>query len=343
MAEQQPVVKKLMDLLQSNTVLKQALETSLQKAARPMLNTLDQFIGYLNNILTHIPTEKELMPSVREFYYVISQSPDNLLKNDEDFNNWMNEFVTTRGDFMDTTASAETLQSFIDNPDYHIDDYVKGPSGWLTYNQFLARQIKPGKRPIAGLCDDRVIVSPTDSECKGQWKITDDATVTAKGITYSVAELLGNSAYKNKFKGGIFTHSFLSVSDYHRYHVPVSGKVVEIQNIPARTWINEVVKPDGSLENSDDVGFQFTHTRGCVIMESVVGYVALIPVGMGHISSINFMVDEGTTLVKGDELGYFAFGGSDFIMLFQAGKVVLTAKENKHYKQGEEIGRSKKE
>jgi phosphatidylserine decarboxylase precursor len=337
MNPQQPVVTKLIDLLQSNTTLKNALEASLTKAARPGLKTLDEFYNYLNGILTHIPNEKELMPSVREFYFVISHSPNDELKKDDAFNEWMNEFVTTRGDFMDTTASAKTLESFINNSEYHIDDYVKGPSGWLTFNQFLARQIKPGKRPIADLCDDSILVSPTDSDYKGQWKIEEDSTVTAKGVTYSVSDLLGDSAYRDKFKGGMFTHSFLSVSDYHRYHVPISGKVAEIKKIPGRTWITEAKKSDGSLENADDVGFQFTHTRGCMIIESAVGYIALIPVGMGHISSVNFIVEEGAQLAKGNEFGYFAFGGSDFIMLFEAGKVVLT-QENKHYQQGEKIG-----
>jgi phosphatidylserine decarboxylase len=341
MAAQQTLVKKLIALVQSRTELKNALEASLQKANRPGLKTLENFYSYLNDLLIHIPSEENLMPSVREFYYVLLKSPGDLLKKDEQFNEWMNEFVVSRGDFMDTTASAETLQTFITNPAYHIEDYTKGPSGWLTYNQFLARQIKPGKRPVAALCDDRVIVSPTDSEYKGQWAIEEDSTLTVKGQLYSVKELLGASSFRDYFKGGTFTHSFLSVSDYHRYHVPVGGKVAEIKKIPGRTWITQAEKPDGSLENTDDVGFQFTHTRGCMIMETAIGYVALIPVGMGHISSVNFIVDEGAVLAKGNEFGYFAFGGSDFIMLFQKEKVSLTAETNKHYKQGEEIGRAK--
>jgi phosphatidylserine decarboxylase precursor len=340
MAAQQRVVKKLIDLLQADPVLKTSLQTSLQKAAMPGLGNLEDFYAYLNTVLTHIPGEKDLMPSVREFYFVISHSPGDLLKKEQAFNEWMNDFVLSRGEFMDTTASAETLPDFINNPNYHIEDYVRGPSGWLTYNQFLARQIKPGKRPIAGQCDDRIIISPTDSEYRGQWTIDDNATVTAKGTNYSIADLLGDSAYRQAFKGGLLTHSFLSVSDYHRYHVPVGGKVVEIRKIPGRTWITEARKTDGTLENVDDLGFQFTHTRGCLIMESAVGYVALIPVGMGHISSVNFIVDEGARLTKGAEVGYFAFGGSDFILLFEAGRVVLTVQEKK-YRLGEEIGHAK--
>lgn len=63
-----------------------------------------------------------------------------------------------------------------------------------------------------------------------------------------------------------------------------------------------------------------------------------MPVGTGHISSVNITVEEGTTLVKGEEFGYFGFGGSDIIMLFEANTVEIIAKEKKHYKQGEQIG-----
>ena len=104
----------------------------------------------------------------------------------------------------------------------------------------------------------------------------------------------------------------------------------EVKKVPAKTWVNEIKKPDGSIENIDDVGFQFTHTRGFITIESPIGFVIVMPVGMGHISSVNITVEEGTALVKGDEFGYFAFGGSDIIMLFQKGAVSFIAKEAKH-------------
>jgi phosphatidylserine decarboxylase len=104
--------------------------------------------------------------------------------------------------------------------------------------------------------------------------------------------------------------------------------------------VTEAKKPDGFLENIDDVGFQFTHTRGYIIIDSPVGFVAVMPVGMGHISSVNLDVEKGTTLVKGDEFGFFAFGGSDIIMLFESGKIEFTAEESTHYKKGEQIAKA---
>jgi len=340
MRGRQKIVEKLIGILESREHLKNALETSLQNAQLPGLETLEAFYSFLDSILTHIPSEKELMPSVRQFYFLISKSPDDILKKDKFFNEWIQEFVVSRGDFLDTTESAATLETYINCPDYNINDYIKGPSGWLTYNQFLARQVKPGRRPVASPCDDNVIVSPADSEYKGQWPITDESTITVKGTSYSVAVLLNDSAYRHKFKNGIFTHSFLSIADYHRYHTPVGGVIREVRKLPARTWVNELKKPDGSLENVDDVSFQFEHTRGYIIIESIVGYVVVMPVGMGHISSVTLTAEEGVRLAKGEEFGYFGFGGSDIIMLFEAGRIELNAKESTHFKQGEQIGRA---
>jgi len=67
-------------------------------------------------------------------------------------------------------------------------------------------------------------------------------------------------------------------------------------------------------------GWQFIETRGVVIIQTKkYGLVALMPVGMSQVSSVNFEanVQVGTNFKKGDMLGYFLFGGSDFIMLFQ--------------------------
>lgn len=336
----QPSVQKLKKLLDSREDLRSAVEISIKNADLEKIRSLKGFLNYINNILIHVPTEKELMPSVRDFYYVLSKSPGDILRKDPAFNKWINDFVLERGNFMDSTESTKTLKTFIENKKYKIEDYVVPPSGWLTYNQFLARYIKPGKRPIEERCNDEIIVSPCDSMYMGERDITEDSTIVAKGKTYSIVDLLEGSKYKKEFKNGIFTHTFLAVTDYHRFHVPVSGKIKEVLKIPATTWITEKRELDGTVKDEDDVGFQFNHTRGHIIIDSPVGYVAVIAIGMGHISSVNMTVEEGIKLVKGEEFGYFAFGGSDMIILFQKNKVKLHVRKNKYFKMGEKIGKA---
>ena len=334
----QPIVEELIALLASRPDLADALKVSMRKAERPGIVTLAQYYDFLNRMVTLIPTDRNLMRVMLEFYYLIDLSPDEVLQADASFQRWSRKFAEDWGAFLDTTQSARGITSFFSNPDYHIEDYCVAPSGWLTFNQFFARQVRPGKRPVDGRRDDQVIVSPADSVFQGQWPIKSDSKIAVKGLTWSVIELLDGSPYQDRFRGGVFAHSFLNVNDYHRYHVPVGGVVKEIRKIPGKVTLDVIKKPDGSLDTVDGTGYQFTQDRGLIIIDSPVGLVAVLPIGMAQVSSVTMSADTGAALTKGEEFGYFAFGGSDIVMLFEAGKVELDAKVGTHYKQGRAIG-----
>lgn len=340
MPAKQPSVEKLIQLLKNNPDLKQALTAAIKEAKEKDIETVEQFYQFINGMLTHIPTDKQLDASAESFWIILNKAPGDAIKKSDAFNKWIKEFIIAMGDYMNSTDSGKEIESFIKEPKNKIEEYIVPPGGFLTYNQFLARHVKPGKRPVEERCNDEIIVAATDSIYLGNWKINDDSTLTVKGDTYNVGDLLAGSHYYKKFKGGVFTHFYLSVNDYHRYHTPVGGKVVEIKKIPGRTWTNEIKKFTGK-QVVDDIGFQFNQTRGYIILKTKnIGFVALIPVGMGFVSSVNFTADEGDVLAKGDEFGFFANGGSDIIMLFEPNRVKFTAFKNKHYLQGEKIAKA---
>jgi phosphatidylserine decarboxylase precursor len=247
-------------------------------------------------------------------------------------------FAKEHGEYMDSSESAEELKRFTRDASYRIDDYYVGASGWLTFNQFFTRSVKPGRRPVAEPCNERVIVSPTDSVYLGCWPVHERGSVLIKGVEYSIDDLLAGSPYKHAFAGGLFAHCYLDSADYHRFHVPVGGRILESRVISGNVLVNVRRKADGSLEAIDDVGFQFRQTRGVFVIESALGPVAVLPIGMGHVSSVNLTAEVGVILRKGDEFGFFAYGGSDIILLFAAGRAVLTATPGRHYLQGERIG-----
>jgi phosphatidylserine decarboxylase len=100
---------------------------------------------------------------------------------------------------------------------------------------------------------------------------------------------------------------------------------------------------DGKLVNVlnalDGTGYQFVQTRGLVVIDSPIGLVACLPMGMAQVSSVVITAEEGVTLYKGEELGYFQFGGSDFVMVFErSSNVQLISQPNVHYNQGTWIG-----
>ena len=149
------------------------------------------------------------------------------------------------------------------------------------------------------------------------------------------------------------THTFLDVYDYHRYHFPVSGVIREVRMIPQDDAVGGAVVWDAEIEkyvlHADTPGWQMIETRACVIVETEAhGLVALLPIGMSQVSSVNLedTVRVGETVKKGDMLGWFLFGGSDYVMLFQkeAGFELTAPIENQeggfeHIFMGEEYGR----
>ena len=116
------------------------------------------------------------------------------------------------------------------------------------------------------------------------------------------------------------------MNDYHRYHVPVSGTIKELRKIPAVNGAGGITvwNPDTCRYTLIDAihGWQMIETRDCVIIDTEGhGLVAVLPIGMSQICSCNWEADlaVGARVEKGDPMGYFLFGVSDIVMVFQDG------------------------
>ena len=130
-------------------------------------------------------------------------------------------------------------------------------------------------------------------------------------------------------------------------HILVTGTIREVLLIPQDdapggviTWNKEAGRYVEYY--SDTFGWQSIETRGIVIIENDSGgYVAVIPVGMCQVSSVNFEenIVAGTKVTKGDPLGFFLFGGSDIVLLFSEElDFNMTAEINKHANMGQQYG-----
>ncbi|MGB7755350.1 MAG: phosphatidylserine decarboxylase [Salinisphaera sp.] len=285
--------------------------------------------------------EQEVFDRLCHFFWLIDQDvgdqQDAVIENVDWFRDWLLECARDWGTFLNTTDSfsEEILESFIKNaPQYRIEESLidgqpNQPSGWLTFNQFFARELNAGLRPIAARTDNRVIASPADCSYQQQFEIGEDSTIPGTRIKRSheygdVSELLGHSEYADAFAGGTFVHYALPPSAYHRYHVPVSGRVRESFTLDGRAYL-KVSLADGGFNSHDDAttGYEFSQTRGVVVLDTAespdgdIGLVAAVPVGMSHVGSINLTAVAGADVAKGEEFGYFLFGGSDMILIFQ--------------------------
>ena len=254
---------------------------------------------------------------------------------------WLTEYNNTWRDFLDSEASwkQEYLDMLLRDPSWNLDKgWYESPDNWHSFNEFFSRKLSNGNaRPIAEPNDDRVVVSPADSLPQGVWNIDEsgrfyadpikreDGVIIKDSTFVSVEQLLGEpgAEYAKLFHNGILTHTYLNYDDYHRYHFPVSGVVEAVYKIPYANAVGGIVYWDKDKElyvlESNSLSWQSVETRGCVLIKTDYGMVAVIPVGMGQVSSVNFIetIKPGTKVKKGDELGYFLFGGSDCVMLFE--------------------------
>ena len=134
-------------------------------------------------------------------------------------------------------------------------------------------------------------------------------------------------------------HSFLNTYDYHRQHAPVGGKVLEARTIQGLLYFeveaqfidpqhscydpdsdtNNTLKPVRAFDAPDSPGYQFLQARGLVVLETKIGLVAVLPIGMARVSSVVITAEVGMVLRKGEEISYFQFGGSDVVLVFERG------------------------
>ncbi|MCV7379573.1 phosphatidylserine decarboxylase [Mycobacterium alsense] len=365
MSEPEAITKKLREVLDKEQGLADRLERSLVKARewaeaelKPDLyaalewpRDIGEYEAYLKRFVRWVPHEsdadawqqegkaQEVDERQAHFYFLISQDIDGqAAQNSEVFREWVTEFARQWGNFLDSTESfsPEVLQSFIDNsPQYRIheslvDGAPNAPSGWLTANQFIARELNGGLRPIAEPTTNLVVTRPADCKFKAAYDIDADSNIPAHTVKTekfgNIQQLIEGSQYAESFANGTFVHYMLPVHAYHRFHLPVAGMLEESFRINGKVFMHVGIE-EHQLQGSDSSssGYEFSQTRGVVTIDTSqsdcgdVGIVAVIPVGMGHVSSVVLTASTGKHMAKGEEFGYFQFGGSDIIILFQEG------------------------
>ncbi len=317
-----------------------------QPVGRSLYDKIDQGIAYFYFILD-IPLD-ELKDREDLFYPSIQYI--------EPFKTWMKKYHDRWALFLDSKESwePEYINMLLHDPKFGIQNgWYESPSNWHSFNDFFCRRLSsPGKRPVVSPDDNSVVVSSADSKPQGIWKIDANGNLILHNELliksrqfHSVDDLLGpESRFRGQFNGGTLVHSFLDVNDYHRYHFPIGGTIREIRKIQAidaaggiTIWDDET-KRYRLLDNIP--GWQMIETRGLVVIETDdYGYVAVLPVGMSQINSVNFIesLNIGDHITKGQEMGWFLFGGSAIVYLFQKGfDFKMTSQD--HLLQGEVLG-----
>lgn len=351
----QSSISNIKSLLADDAELRQLAEQSLALAAKNNPNlrtnsvrTLDDWFAYLERFLHRMPWQtmdigedasffRRIDQNIGYFYYLIDQPIEALkergywypsLQYEPRIAAWLVEYNKAWGEWLSGSDSWNDSYYNLARTDarFELDtDRYESPDNWHSWNDFFARRLRAGLRDdvITGL---RRFVSPSD----GVLMEMPVKTVSADNLQ----DLLGDSPYAARFANGEAIHIVLDVFDYHRFHAPCEGRVVESKIIPGIHAGGGVIIWDEAqgryrYDSLGATGFQALETRGILILDTHdFGYIALIAVGIQQVSSVQWTEKlsaisgqySDISLRQGEEIGCFQFGGSDIIMLFEPGK-----------------------
>lgn len=217
---------------------------------------------------------------------------------------------------MDRPASRAKVAPFIQNFRVDTAEFADAPDSFRTFNEFFYRKLKPGARPIAG--DARTTVFPADGRHLGYADVSQVEGIFVKGQVFSLGELLRDRELAERFQRGAMVLSRLCPVDYHRYHFSVAGLATEPRVING--WLYSV-SPIALRQNIHI----FTENKRAItrIESAEFGTVLMLEVGATNVGSFEYTFPPNTRVAKGDEKGYFKFGGSSTITLFEPGRVKL--------------------
>jgi len=211
------------------------------------------------------------------------------------------------GWYMFNSMSAKTVKKFI--KDHHLDlsDYKVPENGFKHFNQFFYRKLKAGSRPIgSGIispADGKVLVFPTINATKEFY---------IKGEKFNLKNFFESDALAEKYNEGAMAVVRLAPTDYHRFHFPVKGYVLENQRIEGFYYS---VSPIALKRN---MRIFWKNKRQYVSVETEkLGAVTMAEVGATLTGSIVQSHWPNIDVKKGQEKGYFAFGGSTVIVFFE--------------------------
>jgi len=194
-----------------------------------------------------------------------------------------------------------------------VTEFADPVESYPTFNAFFTRRLKSGARPFSAVDSD--IASPADGRVLVYPRLQKNALVPVKGKSFTVDELLGFTAAE--FYDGSLAIIRLCPADYHRFHFPCEGRLIEQYRIKGRYHsVNPLV-----LALGIDVFGQ--NERQVALLENArLARYAYVEVGAFGVGSI-VQTYTGPFVQKGDEKGYFQYGGSTVILVFQPGKILF--------------------
>ena len=294
------------------------------------VRTVEQWCAYVEQFAHRMPWQamdigedasffRRIDQNIGYFYFLLGD-----LQYEPRVAQWLKEYNTAWGEWLSSPDSwnNEYYQLALADPLFELaTDRYESPDNWHSWNDFFARklnhqsQITNHQSPIVAPCDGAIVSAPVKTATIANW-----------------LDLLGDSPYRDTFAGGDTFHIVLDVFDYHRFHMPCDGTVLECKTIQGiHAGGGEIIWDEAEnryrYQQCGVTDFQMLETRGVLVLDTpAFGKIALVAVGVQQVSSVRWTFINHKSeiinhkLTQGTELGKFLFGGSDVVLFFEPGR-----------------------
>lgn len=268
-------------------------------------------IRYIERKTGEIRTEKVPGEKYLKFLYYnpLGQLPLNMVVR--------KKFLTEiYGRKMDKPESCKKIPSFIEEADINIGESKKTVEEFTSFNDFFYRELKDGARTVE--TDENILTSPADGKILVFENIADKNEFFVKGDKFTLEEFFGSRELATKYEGGVFLIVRLAPADYHRFHFPADGKISGSKLIDG--WYYSVsthaVKKNFRIFCENKREYSILETEK-------FGDIAMFEVGATMVGGITQTYKADSFVKKGEEKGYFYFGGSTCILVFEKDRIKI--------------------
>ncbi|PXF35571.1 phosphatidylserine decarboxylase [Mesotoga sp. SC_NapDC] len=348
-----PVIQEFQEIIEEDPVLFMLFnemfeqipstpEFELDPTGNPQIEDYRQMLNVMNEILTQAPefNKSELVgfPINAVINWAMGTPAGTTAFLNEKVNRQLKKILSQWAVFLGSPDSRYVLSEDPEKgwfgrdamaamPDF-AEDFQCDPDlpyyGFTSWDDFFTRQYREGRRPVDCPDDDSVIVNACES---APYKIATDVQLKdsfwIKEQQYSLSHMLAGDPMTELFEGGTIYQAFLSALSYHRWHSPVSGRIVKTRLIDGSYYASALSAGFDSASPNESQGYiAQVASRALIFIEADspdVGLMCIVFVGMAEVSSNEITAYEGQHVEKGDQLGMFHFGGSTHVLIFRPG------------------------
>jgi phosphatidylserine decarboxylase len=235
-------------------------------------------------------------------------------------------FTTFLGQVSNSSWSHRLIPWYIRHYGIDINEVAGELESYKTLTQFFSRSMKPESRNIA----NAAFVSPVDGIASEFGTLREGMLIQAKGVSYTLPDLLGSHQDAELFDGGSYITLYLSPKDYHRIHMPCTGVLRRWRHIPGKLF------PVNAKGVRSVQGLFTKNERVITIAETLDGYpLSMVKVGAAGVGTVranylpSYRTKERTRgsahegllnfrVQRGEELAWFEFGSTVIVIFPQS-------------------------